>query len=111
MLRNHQPDTGLAAKFSMEFAMASGIIASRVGLRELTDRFVQRQDVQDLMRRVERDLTDEVDPANPGSAPFEQVRIELASGQVIEGPKVTRARGHAERPLTEEQFTTSSSTA
>ena len=27
VLRNHQPETGLAAKFSMEFAMASGIIA------------------------------------------------------------------------------------
>src|SRR6476619_6746786 len=36
VLRNHEPDTGLAAKFSMEFAMASGIVAKRVGLRELT---------------------------------------------------------------------------
>jgi 2-methylcitrate dehydratase PrpD len=104
VLRNRQPDTGLAAKFSMEFVMASGIIARRVSLAELTDPFVQRKDVQDMMRRVERDLTDETDPANPGSAPFEQVRIELASGQMIEGPKVTRARGHAERPLTEEQL-------
>ena len=41
VLRNHQPDTGLAAKFSMEFCMASGIVAQRVGLRELTDDFVQ----------------------------------------------------------------------
>lgn len=104
VLRNRQPDTGLAAKFSMEFAMASGIIARRVSLAELTDPFVQRKDVQDLMRRVERDLTDEMDPENPGSAPYEQVRIELTSGQVIEGPRVTRAYGHAERPLTEQQL-------
>ena len=41
-----QPDTGLSAKFSMEFAMASGVIAKRVGLRELTDEFVQRPDIQ-----------------------------------------------------------------
>ncbi len=104
VLRNHQPDTGLAAKFSMEFAMASSLIAHRVSLAELTDPFVRRADVQDMMRRVELDTTDETDPANPGKAPFEQVRIELASGQVIEGPRVTHARGHAERPLTETQL-------
>ena len=104
VLRNRQPETGLAAKFSMEFAMASSVIARRVGLGELTDGFVQRKDVQDMMRRVERDLTEETDAENPGSAPFEQVRVELVSGQVIESEKVTRARGHAERPLTETQL-------
>jgi 2-methylcitrate dehydratase PrpD len=104
LLRNRQPDTGLAAKFSMEFAMASGLIAHRVSLAELTDPFVQRKDVQALMRKVERDLTDETDAANPGAAPWEQVRIELVSGQVLESERVTRARGHAERPLTDGQL-------
>ncbi|MBN8902209.1 MAG: MmgE/PrpD family protein, partial [Rhodospirillales bacterium] len=51
VLRNHQPDTGLAAKFSIEFAMASGIVAYSVGLRELTDGFVQRPDLQAPMRK------------------------------------------------------------
>ena len=104
VLRNRQPDTGLAAKFSMEFAMVSGLIAHRVSLSELTDPFVQRKDVQDMMRRVERDLTDETDAANPGSAPWEQVTIELASGQILQSERVTRARGHAERPLTDTQL-------
>ncbi len=104
VLRNRQPDTGLAAKFSMEFAMASGLIAHRVSLAELTDSFVQRKDVQDTMRLVERDLTDETDEANPGSSPWEQVKIELVSGQVLESERVTRARGHAERPLTDSQL-------
>jgi len=104
VLRNRQPDTGLAAKFSMEFAMASALIAHRVSLAELTDPFVQRKDVQNMMRLVERDLTDETDAANPGSAPWEQVKIELVSGQVLESERVTRARGHAERPLTDSQL-------
>ena len=104
VLRNRQPDTGLAAKFSMEFAMASGVIARKVGLQELTDGFVQRADVQDLMRKVERDLTDEIDPANPGGPPWEQVTITTKSGQMFQGPKVDRARGHAERPLTDTQL-------
>jgi 2-methylcitrate dehydratase PrpD len=37
MLRNSNPQTGLEAKFSMEFAMASALIAGRVSLSELTD--------------------------------------------------------------------------
>jgi 2-methylcitrate dehydratase PrpD len=104
VLRNRQPDTGLAAKFSMEFAMASSVIAHRVSLAELTDPFVQRKDVQDLMRKVERDLTDETDADHPGSCPWEQITIELNSGQTLKSEKVSRARGHAERPLTDNQL-------
>src|SRR5215468_1588049 len=52
VLRNHQPQTGLEAKFSMEFAMAAAVIARRATLAEFTDGFVQRPDVQNLMQRV-----------------------------------------------------------
>jgi 2-methylcitrate dehydratase PrpD len=104
VLRNHEPDTGLAAKFSMEFAMASGVIAKRVGLRELTDDFVQRADVQALMRKVEIRTTSEYDPELSGGAPADQVRIELASGTTLEGEPVRRATGHASRPLTDVQI-------
>jgi 2-methylcitrate dehydratase PrpD len=104
ILRNHQPDTGLSAKFSMEFAMASSLIAGRVTLKELTDSFVRRADVQGMMHRVELDITDEVDPENRRTPPWEQVRIALRSGETIEGPKVARATGHAERPLSESQL-------
>ncbi len=104
VLRNHAPDTGLAGKFSIEFAMASAIIARRVGLRELTDGFVQRPDVQALMRRVVTTTTSEYDPDLPGAAPADTVSVELASGEVIEGAPVARATGHASRPLSEAQI-------
>ena len=52
ILRNSRPQTGLEAKFSMQFAMASSIVANRVGLRELTDDFVRRKDVQALIPKV-----------------------------------------------------------
>ena len=42
MLRNSAPQTGLEAKFSMQFAMAAALVARHVGLRELTDDFVCR---------------------------------------------------------------------
>jgi 2-methylcitrate dehydratase PrpD len=104
VLRNHAPQTGLAAKFSLEFAMASGVVAHRVGLRELTDTFVQREDIQKLMQRVEIVTTTEYDDELPGAAPADTVRVELASGRVIEGAPVRRATGHATRPLTEAQI-------
>jgi 2-methylcitrate dehydratase PrpD len=104
VLRNHQPDTGLAAKFSMEFCMASGIVAQRVGLRELTDEFVQRPDVQALMRKVEIVTTSVHDPALPGAAPHDLVTVTLADGRVLAGEPVARATGHPSRPLGEQQI-------
>ncbi len=104
VLRNHAPDTGLAAKFSIEFAMASGIVARRVGLRELTDEFVRRDDIQALMRRVRTETTTEYDPELPGAAFADQVTVETTDGRGLAGEKVTRATGHATRPLSEAQI-------
>jgi 2-methylcitrate dehydratase PrpD len=104
VLRNHQPGTGLAAKFSIEFCMASGVIAQRVGLRELTDDFVQRPDIQALMKKVEIVTTTEYDPELPGAAPHDQVSIRLVNGQILAGEKVARATGHPSRPLTDQQI-------
>ncbi len=104
VLRNHQPDTGLAAKFSMEFAMASGIVAKRVGLRELTDAFVQRPDIQALMQKVEIVTTTAYDADLPGAAPADSVVVQLADGRTIAGEPVARATGHPSRPLTDQQL-------
>jgi 2-methylcitrate dehydratase PrpD len=101
ILRNHRPQTGLAAKFSIEFAMASAIVARRVGLAELTDDFVQRPDVQALMGRVQVQTNTDYDPASPGASMADQVSIRLAAGGMLEGEPVRRALGHADRPLAE----------
>jgi 2-methylcitrate dehydratase PrpD len=104
VLRNHRPQTGLAAKFSMEFAMASGVIARRVGLRELTDAFVQQPEIQALMQRVEivTGAADDSDMA--GAALEDRVTVQLTSGRSIAGRPVKRATGHATRPLSETQL-------
>lgn len=104
ILRNHAPDTGLAAKFSIEFALASSVIARKVGLTELTDEFVRRPDVQALMRKVRIAITSELDPDLSGAARHDQVRIALTNGQTLETDKVARATGHASRPLTDAQL-------
>ena len=84
--------------------MASGIVAKRVGLRELTDGFVQRPDVQALMRKVEIVTTTEYDPDLAGGAVVDSVVVELASGKTVAGEPVARATGHASRPLSEAQL-------
>jgi 2-methylcitrate dehydratase PrpD len=99
ILRNHLPQTGLAAKFSIEFAVASAVIAGRVGLGELTDEFVRRPDVQQLMKRVGVETNQSYDPETPGASVFDQVRVRLVDGTVLESEQVKRARGHADRPL------------
>jgi 2-methylcitrate dehydratase PrpD len=104
ILRNHQPQTGLAAKFSMEFAMAAAVISRRAGLAEYTDGFVQRSEVQALMRKIGVETNRNYDPEVSGASVFDQVRVELAGGAVVESEKVARAKGHADRPLGEDEL-------
>jgi 2-methylcitrate dehydratase PrpD len=104
ILRNHWPQTGLEAKFSMEFAMAAAVITRRAGLAEYTDSFVRRANVQDLMRRVFVETNQNYDPEVSGASVWDQVRIELTAGGRIESERVRRAKGHADRPLSESEL-------
>ncbi|MGE5268029.1 MAG: MmgE/PrpD family protein [Thiohalocapsa sp.] len=104
ILRNHTPQTGLEAKFSMEFAMAAAVISRRASLGEYTDAFVRRPDVQELMRRVSIVTNENYDPEVSGASAWDQVTVELTSGERIDSEQVRRARGHAERPLGEPEL-------
>lgn len=104
VLRNHQPQTGLEAKFSMEFAMASCVIAGRAGLGELTDAFVQRPDVQALMRKVSTVADDKEHPELPGYAPFDQITVTLTDGRTLLSREVVAVRGGPDLPLEREQL-------
>jgi 2-methylcitrate dehydratase PrpD len=106
ILRNSRPQTGLEAKFSMQFAMASSIVANRVGLRELTDEFVRRSDIQALMPKVVVAPDDRVDPKRTGNAPYDQVVIETADGRRLESTRVTDERGSPQLPLSREELWT-----
>jgi 2-methylcitrate dehydratase PrpD len=104
VLRNHRPQTGLEAKFSMEFAMASCVVAGRAGLNELTDDFVQRPVIQDLITRVQVIADDAEHPSMPGYSPFDRVTIALRDGRVIESREVVTVRGGPEAPLSREEL-------
>jgi 2-methylcitrate dehydratase PrpD len=104
ILRNARPQTGLEAKFSMQFAMASSIVAGRVGLAELTDDFVRRPDVQALLPKVTVVPDDRVDPARPGSAPYDLVVIETGDGRRLESARIVEERGSPELPLSRDEL-------
>jgi 2-methylcitrate dehydratase PrpD len=97
-LRFAQPETALQAKFSMEFAMASALIARRAGLLELREAFVLRPDVQDMMRRVEVLPEDREDPLRQGEAPQDVVCVETLDGRSFT-QAVDYVRGGPELPL------------
>ena len=104
ILRNHRPETGLAAKFSIEFAMAAAVLAGAVGLRQLTDDFVRRPEVQGLMGRVATRTNTDYDPEAPGYSRADKVWIALRSGETAESAAIARARGHSSVPLSESEL-------
>jgi 2-methylcitrate dehydratase PrpD len=103
MLRNARPQTGLEAKFSMQFALASSVVARSVGLSQLRDDFVRSPAVQALMPRVECAATVEADPAS-GFAVSDAVEIRTAQGKVFASPPVRFAKGSAQSPLSREEL-------
>ncbi|MBS7701355.1 MULTISPECIES: MmgE/PrpD family protein [unclassified Chelatococcus] len=104
MLRNARPRTGLEAKFSMEFAMASALVARMVGLDQLTDAFVQRADVQSQFEKVSITTTDERMAGDETFAPFDQVAVTTVTGDTVSSPPVSHARGSWQRPLSDAEL-------
>jgi 2-methylcitrate dehydratase PrpD len=104
MVRHRRPTSGLQGKFSFEFTVASSIIAKRVGLRELTDEFVNRDDVQNIISRVERVVTDEYDPKMENYPRYDFIEVTLKNGRTLESEHVARAKGHAENPIGTEEL-------
>ena len=104
MLRNHRPKTGLEAKFSLEFAVASALTVRRVGLTQLTDEFVNRSQVQETMQKLETSVVDTACPIEPAFAFSDRVRIRMKNGVELDSGEIRFARGNAQLPLHEEEL-------
>jgi 2-methylcitrate dehydratase PrpD len=98
MLRNSRPQTGLEAKFSMQFAMAAALLARKVGLAELTDGFVRRPEVQAFFPRVSLAATEATMPGS-AFAPADCVEITTKSGKSHNSGPVEYAKGSHQQPL------------
>ncbi len=103
MLRNGRPQTGLEAKFSMQFAMASALVARKVGLAELTDEFVQREDVQAVFPRVSIETT-AATMEKSAFAPADAVQITTVAGNTLKSNPIKYAKGSHHNPLSRDEL-------
>ena len=106
MLRNHAPVTGLEAKFSLEFAIASALVHGRVGLSELTDQVVNEAPIRQLMTRVDISTDDSRCTVEPIFAMNDRVELVLDDNRVLDSGEIRFARGNAKRVLSEQEMHT-----
>ena len=106
MLRNHAPVTGLEAKFSLEFGVASALVARNVGLAQLNDAFVNDERIRNLMQKVSISTTERLCPVDQAFAFTDRVEIRLDDGRTIDSGEIRFARGNAKLPLTEAELGT-----
>ena len=92
MVPIHDPESGLQAKYSLEYDVATVVIDGRAGIHQYTDEAVARPVARDLMARVRTVPTD---------GPFQsRVVISLRDGQQLEAT-ADRTHGSPADPLTE----------
>lgn len=101
MARNHTPQTPLEAKYSVEFAVAAGLLTGDAGFAQLEPAFIRSAAVQRLMAVVELALDERANPEDPIFGPDDRVVVHLRGGTVLDSGDVRYARGHARLPLTE----------
>lgn len=99
LCKNHDPVTALQAKYSLEFAVASALVAGNVGLTQLDDKFVNLAEVRETMRKVSYTAIDSTCPIEPAFAVSDRVVINLADGRRLDSGEVQFARGHALKPM------------
>jgi 2-methylcitrate dehydratase PrpD len=96
-LIHHHPKTGLEAKFSMEFCMASLLLYGRAGLAEFTDEVVNRPEVQKMIERVHFGVNPVAEAAGYNKMTT-IIGIRLQDGRTIDG-RADFAKGSPAIPM------------
>lgn len=90
-----RPGSDYDAKFSLPYAVASGLMRGRLGLQELLPAAFTEPAALALMDRVHA----EIDPASTFPLHYSaELRVTLKNGEVLRHREAVN-RGHAERPL------------
>jgi 2-methylcitrate dehydratase PrpD len=105
-----QPKTGLEGKFSLQYALAAGVLDGQYTLWSFTDEAVNRVSIRDLLARIcvreePRCAGDDplLETRSSGSRGFVEVEARLADGR-HETVRVDQAPGHPSRELTWENI-------
>ena len=87
----------------MQFAMAAALCARRVGVREVTDEFVLRPEVQAIFPCVSLAATTATQ-AGTAFAPADSVQITTTTGDTLKSGPVEYAKGSHQRPLSRDEL-------
>jgi 2-methylcitrate dehydratase PrpD len=99
-LIHHRPSTGLQAKFSLEYAVATALLDDYQGFEAFTDRAVRRDEAIRLVESVETTLDAGGDGLLDGEV---QVTLRLRSGEV-RAARMKFPPGSPERPPTADEL-------
>ncbi len=100
-LIHHRPQDPLAARFSMEYAMAILLARRRAGLEEFSPEVVRAPDVQELLPRVEL-VIDPVTEKAGYHRLLTRVTVRLRDGRTLTG-EGEAGRGHPQNPMSQEE--------
>jgi 2-methylcitrate dehydratase PrpD len=95
MMPYSDPQTGLEAKYSLEYDLATIALDGRAGLHQYSDAAVQRPEARELIRRVA------IHPHNEGMS--SRVVLKLKNGESFE-ETVTKTHGNVADPLSMEEI-------
>jgi 2-methylcitrate dehydratase PrpD len=103
MLRNAKPQTGLEAKFSMQFAIASALNARNVGLSQLVDDFVRKPEIQAVFPRVSVETnTGTLEGSSMGLA--DSVELTTRAGGKLSSGAIRYAKGSFQLPVSRDEL-------
>jgi 2-methylcitrate dehydratase PrpD len=100
-LIHHHPQTGLEAKFSMEFCMAILLLERRAGLPQFTDAVVNRPDVKAMIERVVFEADESAD-AGGFREMTSLIEIELVDGSVFRA-RAEFGKGSPSNPMGDDE--------
>ena len=102
MLIHSNPQTGLEGKFSLEFCAALGLHERAARLAHFTDSKVQEPQIQELIKRVHKYVTEEV--GTRGTAyPAAIIKVNLKNGKSY-SYKVENRKGSPANPLSADEI-------
>ena len=99
-LIHHRPQTGLEAKFSMEFCIAILLLEGKAGLSQFRNEVVRRPDVQETIRRINFYVDPEAEKAGYDKMTT-ILTVHLKDGRTISG-RADFAKGSPANPMTPE---------
>lgn len=102
MARHHEVRTAFEAKYSVEFAAASGLVARDASFPQLQDSFLQAPLLQRLIGATRLHLREDKSAEDPVFSPSDRVVVTLRDGRVLDSGEVPYALGHANAPLSTE---------